>query len=228
MNNLKQFKDIHKGRRAFAACGGTGLADLDLTLLENEIVFGSNRVYIADDIHINYLFVGDKKIANQFSLSFASAPVDTVFTSEGIYKEAFRHENHYYFRGHGAWKFHTDITERIHGGRSISFVVMQFAYYMGIQELYFIGMDHYWNEETSEAKGRQLTTVGADINHFDPEYYGDGVVWYQPKYKEMEKSFLMARKAYDADGRLLRNASSWTKLDESIIPIVNYEGLFNG
>src|SRR5688572_2335525 len=47
IKRLKQFKDIHKGKRAFIIGNGPSLKQTDLTKLKNEITFGMNRIYIA-------------------------------------------------------------------------------------------------------------------------------------------------------------------------------------
>ena len=223
---LKKFKNIHKGKRAFAIASGPSLNKIDLSLLEGEITLGVNRVYIKEDLNLNYLFVGDRQTAIQYKKELANVEVDALFSSRGIYTDVFRNPNHYYFTGHGAWEFHPNVMEKIHGGRSVSFVVMQFAYYMGIDELYFLGLDHSWDISKSLSKGRQLTTVGEDVNHFDPNYYGDGIKWFEPKYEEMEKSFKMASKFYRKNKRVLANATPDTALSGRIIRKVKYEELF--
>ena len=38
-DKLEQFKDIHKGHRAFLIAGGPSLSHTDLSMLKNELVF---------------------------------------------------------------------------------------------------------------------------------------------------------------------------------------------
>jgi len=43
---LDDFKDRHKGKRAWIVGNGPSLKQLDMSLLKSEVTFGSNRVYL--------------------------------------------------------------------------------------------------------------------------------------------------------------------------------------
>jgi hypothetical protein len=70
---------------------------------------------------------------------------------------------------------------------------------------------------------RRLVNVGKDLNHFDPDYFGDGKVWIPYDVKPVERAFTLARNAYWNSGREIYNASTKTKLSEKILPRINFE-----
>jgi len=225
-NRLERFRDLHKGKKAIGVLGGPSLLSTPIELFpEDFIIFGGNRVYLREGLRLNYLLVGDKQTADQFKDEMKRVDCDGVFTSYGIYSKTFRHKNHYYWEGFGSPSFHTNFHEKIYGGKTVTFVMAQLAYYMGIQELYLVGLDHYWTYDNSDKDGRILTTKGKDKNHFTDDYYGDGIKWFEPIYDEMEKSYHMAREAFEADGRILANASVQTHLSQDVLPRVDIRGV---
>lgn len=231
---LDEFENLHKGKRAFLVAGGPSLKDTDVTLLDNEIVFAVSKVYKKEDLKINYHFIGDYNIAKQFSAEIGRIECDGLFVSNSIYSSCmFGHPRLYSFFGHTKKKFCKTPYEGVHGGGTSTFVAMQFAYFMGIQELYVIGLDHYITlkeqlnlvEKTGVKKrGFDLVeTTGEDVNHFTKDYYPKGVKWFVPQVGRMAESYLMARKAFELDDRKIYNASLVTGLSEEILPKIEYE-----
>jgi len=238
--DLSGFKDIHLGKRAFLLACGPSLNDLDLSLLEGELVYGVSLAYKSDKVAIDYHFMGDKNIASQFYKEILPL-TNTWFVSKSIYDFYLKNKpNTYYFTGPARHKkkFKTDLSDgKVYGGGTSSFLAMQFAYFMGIQELYTIGLDHW----KTYRKGLNVTDTGIknpsgsplvisnedDIHHFTPDFYKKGVKFYTPTFSKVEASYWAARNAYEADGRILLNASADTALSEDIIPRVNFYELFD-
>ena len=50
-NKLESFKDIHKGDRCFVIANGPSLRKMDLSLLQNEITLGMNRIYLLEKVN---------------------------------------------------------------------------------------------------------------------------------------------------------------------------------
>jgi hypothetical protein len=228
------FKDVHKGERAFLIAGGPSLSEIDLSKLEHELIYSVSLTYKVGLPHIDYHFIGDKNIVRQFAGEVSDIPARHLFVSKGIWDTGLvSHPNMHYFTGHGERKFHGDVTGRIYGGGTSTYLAMQFAYHMGISPLFVVGLDHSWNLENTKGTGKiqggkeLLETVGEDLNHFGSEYYPDGVQWFDPNTEKMAEAYGWAREAYEADGRLLLNASTRTELPESIIPRVDYKDIWN-
>jgi hypothetical protein len=63
-HKIEEFQDIHKGERCFIVAGGPSLAELDLGLLANDVVFSMNRVYRGFDWglpRIDYYVLADRR-----------------------------------------------------------------------------------------------------------------------------------------------------------------------
>jgi hypothetical protein len=229
---------MYKGERAFLIAGGPSLRDTNLSLLTGELIYAVGLTFKANLPHIDCHFIGDRNITQQFydDINHKLALTKTsVFTSKGIYKSGMltSFPNIYYFDGHGKKKFHIDITKPIYGGGTSTFLAMQFAYYMGIKELYIVGLDHYWNLSKTKRTGKfnndnkeLLIALEDDENHFTEEYYIKGTKFYTPSIEKMEESYRMARVAFEKDGRVLLNASLKTKLSEDIIKRIDFYSLF--
>ena len=233
--DLSIFKNIHKGKRGFLLASGPSLSYTNLHLILNDdIIFSVGLAFKANISYIDHHFVGDMNIVNQFKDDFMTLKIANLFVSQGIYdSKILKKRPLYYFRGHGERKFHRDVTKRIYGGGTATFLGMQFAYYMGIQELYLIGLDHSWNLNNSEKMGKFtkggneiLKIKTKDTNHFSEDYFKKGTIWHTPDINKMEESYLMARKTYEEDNRILLNATLKTELSEDIIERVDYYSLF--
>ena len=68
-----------------------------------------------------------------------------------------------------------------------------------------IGLDHRYAFEGEPNETRQM--VGADPNHFSPEYFGHGQVWDNPDLARSEESYRAALAAFQADGRRVVDAT---------------------
>lgn len=231
--DLEKFHNLHKGKRAFLTACGPSLNNIDINLLRDELVFGVSLAYKKDGLKIDYHFIGDMNIAHQFKDEISLKAGKTLFVSYGIYiSKILNHPDIYYFRGHGDKKFYKDVRQRIYGGGTSTFLAMQFAYYMGINKLYVVGLDHYKDMPESITVSRRVhgmplvRNVEKDKAHFSDDYYSEDVYYFYPEVKKMEESYSLANKAYWESGREIYNASTETVLSENILPRINFEDIW--
>lgn len=233
---MLKFKNIHKGKRGFIIACGPSLRDIDLSLLDNEIVFGTSLAY-KSDAKIDYSFMGDKKIASQFWRELFYLPFH-LFVSKSIMTTYFMDRPRtYYFIGSPTKRFHTDLSSgKLHGGGTSTFLAMQFAYWMGLEEVFVVGLDHYSSYEKKKAKVKKtgkknlsgqplVRAIGKDEHHFTKDFYGKGTEYFLPTVGKMEASYHLARLAYEKEGRKIYNASTQTALSENVLPRVNFEDI---
>ena len=107
-------------------------------------------------------------------------------------------------------------------GFTVTYVSLQLAYFLGFSKAILIGVDH--NFTTKGPANTVVTSQGEDPNHFASNYFGKGFRWQLPDLAGSERAYRMARKAYQADGRQILDATVGGKLD--IFPKVDYEHLF--
>jgi len=219
---LKDFQDKHKGERCIIACNGPSLNDVPMDKLRGEIIFGLNRGYLKKDMRIKYHVVMVNEVTTQWGEELLAVDCDTLFTN--------RLEGEHVCRtDFGGNTFATDLSKPLHRGHTVTYPTIQIAFGMGFQEVLMIGLDHsfnYKNTERDESHHRRVINKGKDLNHFDPNYFGDGSLWLPYSPKMVEANYMKARKAFDHFGRSIVNISSHSKLPDSVFKRGKFEEYF--
>jgi len=211
---IEQFKDKHKGQRAFIIGNGPSLLDTDPLLLKDEITFACNNIYYMEGFEPTYYVAEDKVLTQDRAKEINALPWTKFFPSilsnwitNGIFLKA---------RG-SKWPefFSTDLCQWLEINFTVTYSMLQVAYYMGIEEVYLIGIDHNYklDNEQHTRDGVVLTSIKDDPNHFHPDYFGKGYRWHDPRVDRMEASYEIAKKFYEADGRKIYNATAGGKLE---------------
>lgn len=216
---LMELRGIHTGERAFLIGNGPSLTTTDLSRLTNEITFASNKIYLAfeeTDWRPTYLTVTDTKVAENNRDKLRTLPFKKVF-------------------GHGVRQYFDDGDDIIYcnppqqnprdwnpvdgvsTGHSVIYWDLELAYWMGIREVYVIGIDFSFDVQSKrsgeQAMGNEVLVAGNEVNHFHPDYRPKGETWTMPKLDEQRQEFIFAREKFEADGGKIFNASRKTKLD---------------
>jgi hypothetical protein len=95
---------------------------------------------------------------------------------------------------------------------------------MGFEEVILIGVDHSFS--TKGPANETVVSQGDDPNHFAPNYFGKGFRWQLPDLEASEQAYRLARRAFEADGRRVLDATIGGKL--TVFPKVNYEAVTAG
>ena len=119
--------------------------------------------------------------------------------------------------------FRPDFIRRIGTGKSVTFACIQLAYFMGFTEVILIGKDHSYN--VAGTPHISVSADGTEDNHFIKGYYKKGMKWDIPNHIGEEYSYTCARKAFEADGRIILDATIDGNL--KVFEKVDYYSLFN-
>ncbi|MEI7987769.1 MAG: 6-hydroxymethylpterin diphosphokinase MptE-like protein [Chloroflexota bacterium] len=232
IHRLEEFNNIHRGKRCFIIGNGPSIKNTDLSLLRNEFTFGLNRVYMLFPemgFNTSYLVVINDLVIEQFAENMLPLPIPKFFSwhSHRLFNLQKPIEDplspiflHTTYTGP---KFATDARERLWEGATVTYAALQLAYYMGFETAILIGVDH--NFTTQGKPNTTITSQGDDPNHFNPQYFGQGVRWQLPDLETSERSYRMARQAFEADGRQVLDATVSGKL--MVFPKVDYLSLFS-
>ena len=219
---LIKYKNLHEGKRCFVVATGPSLTINDLEKLKGEICFSMNSIInsfdkttwrpryygITDDIPFNML--KDKIDVTQFEQVFLANNIGRL-KQECIYMRF----NDYYrslSMAKGSCKgliFPSDRVEKYYiNGTSVTFMLIQLAYYMGFKEIYLLGQD------CSFLDSIQHSTI-ANIN-------------YNKKPGEMEGIYLIEifenyKKWFDEHGIKIFNATRGGKLE--VFPRIDLDAL---
>ncbi len=160
---VDDFVDMHKGERAFVVGNGPSLNKIDMTLLKDELTFGSNRIHlgfkkwgfdftywsIIDRLQLEeHLYEWESKVPDQ-TMKFIPFEYMPIFN----FKENYCPMNFLYgYPGHeDNPKFDNDPSN-LYLGFTVTHTLLQLAVIMGCNPIYLIGTDHNYNAVDEKAK----------------------------------------------------------------------------
>jgi 6-hydroxymethylpterin diphosphokinase MptE-like len=223
-DHLEKFKDIHRGEDCFIIGNGPSLNKMDLTLLNNHYTFGLNKIFLIFDrvdLNLDYYVASNPYIIKQSVTEIESlnCPSFIGFNPQGM-KSSIRDLDHIYFilAGSSLISFQRDLKQPIWTGRTVTYVALQIAYYMGFENVFLVGVDHNFKCKGDPSEKQVLQ--GEDLNHFDPNYFS-GQEWQLPDYEGIELSFGMAKYCYERHDRKIYDATVDGKLE--IFPKISFE-----
>jgi hypothetical protein len=106
--------------------------------------------------------------------------------------------------------FSYDPVRYVYEGHTVTFVSMQLAFAFEFEVVYLVGVDHKYTFKG--APNEQNTWTGEDTNHFDPKYFKDAE-WHNPDLAKSEEAYLLARQAFEDDGRRIINCTPESVLE---------------
>jgi len=232
---LADFADRHKGRRCFIAGNGPSLNKIDMSKLKDEIVFGSNRCYIGFEkwgVRFPYWGVEDMSVGGWQSEGWRNLGGAMKFVPEDMLHLA-RPGDSELCPVHFARVPFQDreplfsvYPEIAFHGKTVTYLLLQLAAIMGCSPIYLIGVDFHFTQENVqlENKGSTWRQVKGDLNHFDPNYIPEGRYLDRPYWDQQKLAFQSAKRAAEAYGFQIFNATPGSKLD--VFERVEYESLF--
>lgn len=234
---LAAYKDKHRGQRAFVIGNGPSLRLADLERLRHDVTFASNKIFLAfsdTTWRPTYYTVEDHLVAQQNSETIEALTGSVKFFPHTLAMHGVQFHNSLEY--HLIWKdvfpelpgCSDDALTGLHWGSTVMYTMIQMAFYMGIREIYLIGVDfHFVVPETCDgATGGKFKVYvcAGERNHFHPDYRKPGERWHQPNLEYQEKAFLAARRFAESHGAVIANATRGGALE--VFPRVNFDDLF--
>lgn len=225
-DQLEKYRALHAGKRCFIIGNGPSLRQTDLSRLKGEITFGLNRIYLIfqeTGFSTTYLVSVNDLVLQQCASDMKALSIPKFLTWRA--RTYFPDSPNVLFLDTdytGEENFSVDATHRMYEGFTVTYVALQLAYFMGIQEAILIGVDHHFT--TQGTANQAVVSQGNDPNHFSPNYFGAGFKWQLPDLEGSERAYTLARQAYARGGRRVLDATIGGKL--TIFPKVDYLSLF--
>ena len=231
-------KGKHEGQRCFIIGNGPSLKIEDLDKLKDEITFACNKIYLAFDQTTwrpTYYSVLDVLVAENNRSAINELKLCKVFREDVrpyfndaddiIWLNSLKMP---FLDGDYQGKFSINALEGVYGGWTVIYPQIQLAFYLGIKEIYLIGVDFSFDVPKSTGRtcrsGEILEHQG-ESNHFHPEYRQPGEAWTIPLLDLQYKAFLAANKTFEKYGGYIFNASRKTALD--IFPLVDFDDVID-
>ena len=108
--------------------------------------------------------------------------------------------------------FSEDPSYEIVIGGTVTYVLLQLAFYMGFQKALLVGVDHSYPGAGKGTPGSKFIQKGDDPDHFHPEYFEEGMIYNRPELKGTEYSYTVAKMKFEGAGRKIVNLTSKTNL----------------
>ncbi len=237
VNNIlyRNFKlrNLYNGKRCFLIGNGPSLRLEDINKLSSEMSMGCNGVYqlfkksvwrptcffAEDSIFLNdHVRTDDelKYLLNNCRYLF------TTLRSDLYDKYLDKFDKLYYLYTYKTQikdiMFSPDLTQKIYSAASTLYTMFQVAVYMGVNEIYLLGIDFSFKQEVNE---NGLLEVKTDIkNHADFIEETDGIY-----HKDiMLKGCMIAKEYADLHGIKIYNATRGGELE--VFERVNFDDLF--
>jgi hypothetical protein len=208
---IKKFQGIHAGERCFIVANGPSLSKTNLELLAGEYTFGLNRVYLSfssSSFRPTYYAAVNELILEQFSSDIAQLqmPKFLNWNRRRFFNPQDISINYVKSKMVLNDVFQSDTTRPIVVGGTVTFVVLQIAYYMGFEKVILVGLDHNYVD-----KGVPSKTVtrkeNNDLSHFHPDYFPKGYKWQLPDLLRSEIDYELALRNYQKAGREILDAT---------------------
>lgn len=228
----ERLRYLHKGQRCVILGNGPSLRGDDLTSLQGEVTFAANKIYLLykdTPWRPTYYNVEDELVAVQNDRDIVSrvGPVRKAFFRREFRTRFAEMANTLFYDDWHNYRpfprFSTDPATGMFWGSTVTYINLQLAYWMGFEEIYFIGMDFsFLTPKTFEKDG--LLRGGGEINHFSPEYRKVGERWNQPNLDLQLRAFEYGRDWLNSRGVKVFNATRGGKLE--VFPRVSFDDVF--
>jgi len=202
-----QKKNRYKGYRCFIIGNGPSLKTMDLSFLQNEYTIGLNRIYLLFEelgFKTDFLVSINRLVIEQFSKELSSIDIYKLFNWK--YRKHIKISNKTAFSVSRPGVMKEDLSKGFYGFHgTVTNVAIEFAYYLGFDEIILIGIDHNWKNKGDPDK--QIKSDKNDSDHFHPDYFGKGVKWEVPNYKKMEHGYDIANKFISSQNKIIVDAT---------------------
>lgn len=240
---LWRLRGRHAGRRAFIIGNGPSLRmeDLDLLRQRGELCFGSNKIYLAFDKtawrpdyygiqdrdtpkqagpQIQAAFRGDFFLARYIAPGFPPAPGRVYFNLIPPVPPPMQP------------RFSLNLLTGVACGRTITYPLLQLAAWMGVREVYLLGVDfNYGNIGSTFAHAKYDGIRGytyqpeTQNNYFSKDYHKPGETILMPYMEHQFCAYQSARTlCHDAGVMKIFNATRGGMLE--VFPRVDFDSLF--
>lgn len=227
---LKKLQARHWGERCFVMANGPSLAGMNLEMLRGMPTISMNRAYLLYEewgFIPSYYVCINELVLEQFSEDIANLPMPKFvnFDRRRLFPD-FEQDNDLMYLRLGLNlrdRFSGDVTQPISSGGTVTFACLQLAYFMGFREVVLVGLDHNFVEKgipnTTEVRKSEK-----DESHCHPDYFPKGIKWQLPDLYRSEQAYVLARQAYERDGRRILDATQDGNCH--VFPKVDFYSLF--
>ena len=234
-NKLSKYKDCHKGKRCFLIGNGPSLRADDLTCLyeHKEICFAFNRIYnIFDQTswRPDYYISQDEKMLDGSMKAIDQAELNVKFVPINLkWYNGIRLHNVNWFlmkrplEDNGKpLEFSDNIPMGLYNSSTVMYSAAQIAAYMGIVEIYLIGVDHHFH--ISQNNQGQIIIDNSVKDYFTEKYNEDKDKLYIPNTEKSTLTYIAMKEQCDKRGIKIFNTTRGGELE--VFPRIPFDTIF--
>jgi len=209
--DLAHFKDSRAGQTCIVIGNGPSLTNTPVKLLEKYESFGSNKIFRLPFTPTYYSIV-DKEMVD------ACLPLP-----EGFNPVKFIRAGNYFIEGNNpiypivAGGFSKGIDGFVILGGTVTYVLLQLAYYMGFTTVLLVGVDHNYPQAERYKPGERFVAGQYDVDHFvcadGKPYFDAGKTFNAPELERVDQYYRLAAEFFRLQGRRIVNLTPRSKTD---------------
>ncbi len=216
-NALRQLRNSQKGAEGFIVGTGPSLNNTALDKIDNRPSIGLNRLFLGFQ---HFGFVPDFLVCvnllmiEQSGAAISQLPCTRIASWEGR-RHLGQNVDTIYLRTTDSIAFSQRLMDTVSTGATVTYVAIQLAHWLGWRRVVLLGVDHNYDLEHHEAGSsphQKVTRTQADRNHFHEDYMPAGKSWQLPDLVQSEMAYREARRAFEAEGREIVDATVGGKL----------------
>jgi hypothetical protein len=223
LRRCEALRNRHLGERCFVLGNGPSLRRTDLTRLRDEVVIGTNRIYLLFEelgFSTTYYVSVNRLVIEQCAEEIAALSMPKFLSWECRDLAQFTPSTVFLRRASGP-AFYTDVGHGYWEGATVTYAALQLAFHLGFREVVLLGVDHSF--KTKGTPHEEVVSAGDDPDHFDPKYFGSGFRWQLPDLETSELAYRIADSVYRESGRRIVDATVGGQL--RIFPRIDFESL---
>ncbi len=211
---LAALRNRYEGRPMLIVGNGPSLNSTPLDDFSHIPAIGMNKIdllYPRVEWRPSLVICTNNLVIQQHAESLASSTVPVYLSWKGRRFIARPLRKHFdFFLSLASPEFSTELPMGVGSAGTVTYTALQFAYYLGANPVILFGVDHSFatTGKPNEIEKRR----GADINHFDANYFKAGVHWGVPNLPLSETGYELAKSAFAASNRTIYDATVDGKL----------------
>ena len=232
-SKLAKLYNSRKGERAVIICNGPSLSSTPVDFIKSSVSIGCNGIYkqfsdwgfstdylVFEDVQQFEIRAPDlAKVKGPLKLAALYNSYAVADTQDWIFFNSPRSvANQYYWSDDLYPQFSMDFASIVHLGATVTYIMLQLAYFLGCDPVYIVGLDFSYGKLSEMFPPGKITITPENFDivktcHVDPDYYKIGDIIGVPNARLQRLSFAKADQVFNLSGRTLLNASAKSSLD---------------
>lgn len=234
---LRNFQNLHYGKRCFIVGSGPSMKLEYLEKLKEEFTFSANQIFKVFSLtswRPSFYVIADTIIAQHHKDTILNLPIPVKFVSSHMRSDLNGRKSIIYFpKTHENYidqppPFSPNCLSKVEGGYTVSYLAMQLAWFMGFREIYVLGIDARYDTKVVkpiESHGSyELVKANTSGSYFLPDMISESETTFLPLPERQILAYISAKDFIESNGGIIANVAA-----DSPLPTfqrINFESLF--